>query len=338
MRQIWIPTTGGPNVLELREASDPQAAAGQVRIRVEASGVNFADIMARMGLYPDAPPTPSVVGYEVGGTIDQVGSGVSTFKEGDRVASFTRFGGYSDVVVVSESQAFAAPAKLTTEQAAALPVNYLTAWMMLVNFGGLKAGDQVLVHSAGGGVGLAALQICRAFGAEVIGTASAGKHARLTEMGVKHCIDYNTEDFEVAIKRLTDGRGVDIALDPVGGTSYKKSYRSLAPFGKLAMFGAFAAAPGKSRNLLAAAKAMLSMPLFTPIGLMNHNRGVFGFNAGKLWDQTAALNEAMTHVVELVEQGKLAPVVDKVFPFDQAAAAHAYIQERRNFGKVLLKP
>src|SRR3954467_12024354 len=166
MRQVWIPRHGGPEVLEVREAADPQPAAGEVRIRVAASGVNFADVLARMGLYPDAPPLPAVMGYEVAGTVDRVGAGVTGVQEGDRVGSTTRFGGYSDLVCVPAEQAWRLPAKLSFEQAAAIPVNYLTAWIMLVWLGNVRAGDRVLVHAAAGGVGQAALQICRWKGAE----------------------------------------------------------------------------------------------------------------------------------------------------------------------------
>ena len=155
MRQVWIPKTGGPEVLEVREAPDPEPGPGAVRIRVAAAGINFADLLARMGLYPDAPKLPAVVGYEVAGTVDRVGAGAG-LAEGDRVVALTRFGGYSDAVVVPGFQAIALPAAVGFEKAAALPVNYLTAWLMLVHLGNLRAGDRVLVHAAAGGVGQAA--------------------------------------------------------------------------------------------------------------------------------------------------------------------------------------
>jgi NADPH:quinone reductase-like Zn-dependent oxidoreductase len=238
MRQVWIPAHGEPEVLEVREAPDPDAAVGEVRIRVAAAGINFADILARMGLYPDAPQPPAVVGYEVSGTVDQVGSGVDGLAEGSRVAALTRFGGYSDTVVVPANQVIPIGDGLSLEKAAALPVNYLTAWVMLVWLGNVRRGDRVLVHAVAGGVGQAALQICRHFGAEVLGTASGGKHERLRQLGVTHPIDYRSQDFEEEVERVTGGRGVDIALDAVGGESFKKSYRCLAPLGRLVVFGA----------------------------------------------------------------------------------------------------
>src|SRR5207253_2835792 len=173
-------------------------------IRVRAAGVNFADLMARRGLYPDAPPLPFVPGYEVAGEVD---AGEPALV-GRRVLALTRFGGYSEAVVVPAKRAVEIPAKLSFAEAAAIPVNWITAWHMLVELCNVRRGQRVLVHAAAGGVGTAALQICRRVGAEVIGTASASKHARLREMGLSHAIDYRTQDFEVEVKRITGGRGV----------------------------------------------------------------------------------------------------------------------------------
>ena len=338
MKQVWIPKIGEPEVLELREAPDPEPGAGEVRIRVEASGVNFADILARMGLYPDSPRLPAVVGYEVAGVVDGVGEGVEDCHDGDRVVCMTRFGGYSDVVCVPQAAVRAIPDDLGFEDAASIPVNYLTAWLMLVRLGNVRAGERVLVHACAGGVGLAAVQICRHFGAEVIGTASAGKHERLREMGVSACIDYRTQDFEGEVGILTSGRGVDIALDAVGGASFAKSYRCLASLGRLFVFGASSLAPGTKRSIPAALGGFLRMPSFKPLNLMSQNRGVFGVNVGHLWDRGEEMTAMLGEIVDLFADGTFKPVVDQTFPFADAAAAHRYIQERRNFGKVVLTP
>ena len=173
MRSVWIPRIGPPEVLELREVPDPHAGAGEVRIRVAAAGVNFADVMARMGLYPDAPKLPCVVGYEVAGTIDEVGAGVAGVAVGDQVIAPTRFKGYAELVVVPAAYVVPLPAGMGFEEGAAIPVNYLTAILMLEVLGNVRRGDRVLIHGAAGGVGLAAVQLCRIYGAEIIGTASA---------------------------------------------------------------------------------------------------------------------------------------------------------------------
>ncbi len=338
MRQVWITRKGGPEVLQVQEAPDPEPAAGQVRVRVAASGVNFADVMARMGLYPDAPPIPCVVGYEVAGTVEKLGPGVTGVAEGQRVLAMTRFSGYSDAICVPAPQAIPIPDELTFEKAAAIPVTYLTAWVMLVHLGNVKAGDRVLVHAAAGGVGHAATDICRWRGAEVIGTASAPKHEMLRKHGVAHCIDYTTQDFEAEVKRITDGRGVDIVLDAVGGRSFRKSYRSLAPMGRLFLFGASSMSTGTKRSLFSVVRGLLSMPIFWPIALMNTNRGVIGTNMGHLWNEGARLRGMTEEILALVKAGTFDPIVDKVFPFERAGEAHAYIQARKNFGKVLLTP
>lgn len=338
MKQIVIPRIGGPDVLELREAADPRPGPGEVLVDVEAAGVNFADIVARMGLYPDAPPLPAVVGYEVAGRVASVGDGTRALPEGSRVLAMTRFGGYADKVVVPSLQVAAIPEGLSFAEAAAIPVTYLTAWLCLVELGHVRAGHRVLVHAAAGGVGQAAVQICRAFGAEIIGTASPSKHARLREAGVAHCIDYTSQDFEPAVLELTGGRGVDIVLDSVGGASAKKSYRVLGPMGRLFIFGVSALAPGKRRSIVAALRGVLAMPRFGAIRLMNDNRGVFGVNLGHLWDRAEDLRQMLEAILARVESGELRPVVDRTFTFEEASAAHAYLQDRKNFGKVVLVP
>ena len=338
MKQSWITKIGAPEVLQVREAPDPEPGPGEVRIRVAAAGVNFADVMARMGLYMDAPPVPCVVGYEVAGVIDAIGDGVRGLASGDRVVSLTRFGGYTDVAVVSEIQASKLPDSMSFETAAAIPVQWLTAWLMLVRLGNVQAGERVLVQAAAGGVGQAAVQICKWRGATVLGTASPGKHERLRALGCDHCIDYRSQDFAEEVQKITNGAGVHIALDAVGGKSFKKSYESLAPMGRLFMFGASSIATGPRRSLLSAAKTLTSMPKFKPIPLMNDNRGVFGCNLGHLWDEAEVLRAMMDDIIAHVADGTFTPNVDATFPLTDAAAAHQYIQDRKNFGKVLLIP
>jgi NADPH:quinone reductase-like Zn-dependent oxidoreductase len=338
MRQVWIPKKGVPAVLEVREAPDPKPGPGEVLIRVAAAGINFADIMARMGLYPDAPKLPTVVGYEVSGHVEELGDGVEGLTKGQRVLALTRFGGYSDRICVPQLQVAAIPDDLSMEKAAGIPVNYLTAWLMLIKLGNLEKGERVLIHAAGGGVGQAAVQLSKWRGAEIFGTASAPKHDRLREAGVHHCIDYRNQDFAEEIKRITDGKGVHVVIDAVGGKSFTKSYNSLAPMGRLFCFGMSSVAPGKKLSIIAALRGLFALPKFKPIPLMDANRGVFGCNLGHLWEQTADLRAMLLQIVELTEQGVLDPVIDASFSFDQAADAHSYIQDRKNFGKVVLTP
>lgn len=340
MQQVWISKAGAPEVLEVREAADPEPGEGEVRIAVEAAGINFADIMARMGTYPDLPGIPIVVGYEVAGTIDAVGPGVDERRVGEPVLALCRFGGYSSSICVPEIQAFTRPEGMDAETGAAMPVTYLTAWQLIVAMGGLKASETVLIHSAGGGVGIAGVQIAKHIGATVIGTASPGKHDYLRSIGVDHCIDYRSEDFEARTMEITNGRGVELICDAVGGDSFKKGFRILAPTGRLGMFGMSTTVTGKRKSMASMFRMLRQMPWFqfNPVTLMNQNKAVFGVNMGRMWDQAERIAEWNRDLIALYEQGVVSPRVDKTFTFADAAAAHHYIQDRKNVGKVLLVP
>ena len=338
MQQVWITRTGEPSVLEVREAADPEPGPGEVRIAVEAAGVNFADVMARMGLYPDAPKLPAVVGYEVAGTIDRVGAGVDEARLGEPVLAATRFGGYSSAVVVASAQALRRPEGLDAQTAAAIPVTGLTAWMMLEEMGRVRRGDRILVHAAAGGVGLMVLDLARWRGAEVVGTASASKHAFLLERGFSQLVDYRSEDFEAA---LGGGPGFDLALDPVGGESWGKSFRLLRAGGRLIVYGFSSNSAGRqSRNLFATAKNLLEVPWlqFNPVRLTSENKGVFGVNMGRLWQETERLTSWLERLLGLWKEGVLRPHVHAAVPFSRAPEAHALIHDRANIGKVLLVP
>jgi synaptic vesicle membrane protein VAT-1 len=336
MRQVVIPRYGPPDVFETREFPDPSPGDGEIRIRVRAAGVNFADVLARLGLYPDAPKPPLVVGYEVAGHIDAVGRSVVGVAEGDRVVALTRFGGYADTVVVPADQAFHFPDDLSDAEAAAVPVNYLTASLALYRMAALAPGETVLVHNAGGGVGIAATQLARLRRATVIGTASAFKHDALRTFGVDHAIDYRHANVADEIRALTHGRGVDVILDPIGGRSFMASYRMLAPLGRLIVFGLSAAAPGERRSVWHAFRAWLSTPRFNPLSLINRNRGVFGLHIGHLWGERRQLAPVMEMLISELRAERLKPVVARTFPLERAADAHRFIQSRQNIGKVVL--
>ncbi len=339
MRAIVIPKHGGPEVLEVRELPDPQPKAGEVRVRVRAAGLNFAELMARQGLYPDAPKPPMVVGYEVAGEVDALGEGVTSPPAGARVVAMCRFGGHAELVCVAASQALAMPDGMSFEEAAAIPVNYLTAHHMLFHVGALKPGESVLVHMAAGGVGLAVLQLCRTVeNVTVIGTASASKHEALRAQGCTHAIDYRTQDYAAEVRRLTGGRGVDLVLDALGGADWKKGYRLLRPAGRLIAFGFANLSAGGSRRPLRVARQFLGVPLFNPLSLMNANKSVAGVNMGHLWSAPEIVRPQLDRVLELYRQGFVKPHVDATFRFDQAAGAHRRIESRQNVGKVVLVP
>jgi synaptic vesicle membrane protein VAT-1 len=339
MRAVWITRPGGPEALEVRETADPKPGPGQVRIRVRAAGLNFAEVMAAQGLYPDAPKPPCVVGYEVAGVVDALGGRTEGQAVGSRVLALTHFGGHADVVCVPARQVLAIPDAMSFEEAAAIPVNYLTAYHMLFRVANVRPGERVLVHMAAGGVGTAVLQLCRTVDdLEVFGTASASKHEVLRAEGCAHPIDYRTTDYAAEVRRLTGGEGVDVVLDALGGNDWRKGLKLLRPLGRLVAFGFANLTSGPRRRPAHLASQVIGIPLLTPLQMMNRNQTVSGVNIGHLWGQVAVLREELQAVLALWEQGAIRPHVDRSYPFTDAAAAHRRILQRRNIGKVLLIP
>jgi NADPH:quinone reductase-like Zn-dependent oxidoreductase len=334
---------GGPEVLQVQERPDPPVGPGEARIAVKAAGINFADTMARLGLYPDAPKPPCVMGYEVAGEVESLGEGVSDFTVGDRVMAGTRFGGQAELVAVPADQVLPLPDRLSFEQGAAFPVNYGTAYAALIIMGSLREGDRVLIHAAAGGVGIAATQIARNVGAEIFGTASPSKHDAIRAQGVAHAIDYRSQDFGAETMRITGGEGVDLIIDALGPTSFRKDYRLLRSGGRLVMYGLSEVTKESGRDIPAALKSLAKMPLATipwwkSLALMNENKGVFGLNMLKWWDREGSLDRATEPLMADLEAGRLEPVVAEAFPFERAGEAHEFIAQRRNVGKVVLFP
>jgi NADPH:quinone reductase-like Zn-dependent oxidoreductase len=323
VRAVVITRTGPPEVLEVQERPDPRPGPGRPAIEVRAAGVNFADTMARVGLYPDAPKLPAVVGYEVAGTL---------VESGERVMAGTRFGGYASRVVVAEDDVVPLPDSLSFEQGAAIPVNYSTAWAGLIRYGALQPGERVLIHAAAGGVGIAATQIAKRHGAEVYGTASAAKHDAIRAQGVDHAVDYRRSGWEKGLPRF------DLVMDAIGGSSFRTSYRLLNPGGRLVAFGASSVTSGEKRNLVVAARSALRMPRFNLIRQMSASKSVIGLNMLTLWDHAGTLKPWIDPLRELMEDGTIQPVVAEAVPFDRAPDAHRILAERRNVGKVVLVP
>lgn len=339
MRSVVIPRHGGPEVLEVRESEDPIPKAGEVRVRVRAAGLNFAEMMARKGLYPDAPPPPLVAGYEVAGVVDALGEGVRSFRLGDRVGAMVRFGGHAEAVCVPEHQVFAIPEGKSFEAAAAIPVNYLTAYHMLFDVFRIRSGDRVLVHMAAGGVGTAVLQLCKTVpGVVTFGTASAAKHDYVRAQGCDHPIDYRTQDYVAEVRRLTDGKGVDLVLDALGGPDWRKGYSLLRPAGTVIAFGWANMSAGETRNLFRLASQFVRQPRFDFMQLMDVNRGIAGTNMGHLWHEVELMQASVRAVAELWAAGRIEPHIDAVFPFAEAASAHRRLEEGKNLGKVVLVP
>ncbi len=333
MRAVEIPRYGAPEVLHVIERPDPVAGAGQVLIDVAACGVNFADTLARIGLYADAPKPPMVVGYEVAGTIASVGEGVDASRVGERVMAGTQFGGYASSVAVAADDALPLADWLSFEQGAAIPVNYATAWAGLVRYGSLEAGEKVLIQAAAGGVGIAATQIAKRFGAEVWGTASPSKHDAILRNGVDHAVDYRADGWWKGLPPF------DLILDAIGGRQFRRSYAMLRAGGRLVAFGASSVSQGEKRNYLKIAPEALPMLRgFNLIEQMQSSKAVIGLNMLTLWKDRGTLEPWTAPLSELIDDGTVQPVVSDAVPFDNAPEAHRIIAERRNVGKVVLTP
>ncbi len=333
MRAVVLTSHGDYGVLRVQERPDPRPGPGQVVVDVRAAGVNFADHMARQGLYEDAPEPPCVLGYEVAGVVAEVGEGVTAPAVGDRDMAGTRFGGYAERVAVGASDVVPMPEGMGFAEGAAIPVNYATAWAGLLGFGSLREGERVLIQAAAGGVGIAATQIARRHGAEVWGTASPSKHDRIRELGVQHALDYTRKGWHRDVPPL------DLVMDAIGGDSLRRSYRMLRAGGRLVAFGAASVTGAEKRNLLRAARQAAPMLRgFNLIDQMQSSRAVIGLNLLRLWDDRGTLDPWIAPLQALLEDGTIKPVVAEEVPFDRAGDAHRLLAERRNVGKVVLVP
>ncbi len=335
MRKVVYPKAGGVETIQIVEEEDPVPKKGEVCVRVHRAGINFAELMMRQGLYGSSPDFPVTPGYEASGEVIGLGEGVDSLKEGDRVLAMTGFGGYAEKVCLSSERAIRIPDSVSFDQAAAIPVTYGTSYHMLVHLGRISYGDTVLIHHAAGGVGTAVAQICDALGASlVVGTASTPKKGFVESMGMRF-VDRDGEDFVKVCRDLTDGKGVHHAIDPVGGRHLLRSYKSLRKGGKLYYFGASAAVKGQKRSRLAELKMWWGMPRFDPLKLMTANKAVFGVHMGLLEDE-AIFKGHLEALSTMLLEGKIDPVIDGVWRFENVADAQRHMHDRKNRGKVLL--
>ncbi len=341
MRAMVVRRYGAPEVLESRELPDPSLGAGDVLIRVHAVGINFADLLQRMGIYPGTPKAPFVPGLEVAGVVARVGTGGASAGDeklatGDRVVAFTQFNAYAELAATSAQRVYRLPDGMPFDDAAAIPVNYLTAYHSMFQMGNLQGGDRLLVHGAAGGVGIAAVQLARARGLVVFGTAGPSKQDYLRGIGVDHPIDYTREDFVEVVRRIAPD-GIEMVMDPIGGKSFAKSYSCLGPTGRLVIYGfSTAAGPDGKRSLWRGAKALAQTPRFHPLKLMRHNISVMGVHLGRLEKRGPLMRRELAELFRMYGTGEIKPVIGKKFPLGEAAAAHRYIHNRQNIGKVIL--
>jgi NADPH:quinone reductase-like Zn-dependent oxidoreductase len=337
VRALVITQHGPPEVLKVLERPDPEVGPGEVRIAVKAAGINFSDLLARVGMYSDAPKPPCVIGYEVAGDVESVGDGVESVKPGDRVISGSRFGGQAELVVAREQDIVPLPDDWSYEKGAALPVVYATAYAGMVRYGAVHPGERVLIHAAAGGVGIAATQIGKHLGAELFGTASAAKHDAIRQQGIEHAIDYHSQDPVKEIRRITgEKKPLDLVMDAIGGNSFRKSWSLLRAGGRLVAYGVSEAGGGERREIGKVLKMVATSPVFPILAMMRGSKAVIGLNMLTIWDAKGSLDEFIGPLRELMDQGVIDPVVAEAFPIERAADAHRYMSERKNVGKVVL--
>ena len=337
MRAIEISKFGPPDVLRMVEVPRPVAGEGEVRVRVRALGLNFSDLFARLGYYPSIPTPPFVPGLEFSGIVDEIGIGVKGVRRGMRVIGFTRLKAYADYVSVPSELLTAMPRGMSFEEGAAIGVTYLTAFHGLVTLGQIKKGEKLLLHAAAGGVGTAALQIAKHLGAPIYATVGSDEKIETAKAhGADLVINYSKEDFAAVIRKETEGSGVDLILDSVGGRTMRKGWKLLAPMGRYVLFG-FAAAAG--RNGVSKLKALTesaAVPILYPPSLVSKNVTFSGFNLFFLFDKIAYLHEAMKTILGWYGAGVVSPVIGAVYPFERMREAHGFLQSRRSVGKVVV--
>jgi len=333
VRAVIIPRFGGPEVFRIVEMPPAPVSPDAVRIRVGASGINFSDVQMRLGLYPEAPKLPFVPGFEVAGTVIEVGTNVTSLRRGDRVLGFTVFGGYATEIVVPAAFVRRTPSSMSDAEAAAIPAAFATAWICLMEIARIRRGDHVLVPGAAGGVGSAAVQLAFHAGAEVVGlVGSPEKKELVLSLGAREALTY--EEWQ-----RSRGRLFEVVLEPRGGAHVRESLALLVPGGRVVCYGVSSLVTGLRRSIPRTILGLLQTPLLTPIGLAMSNQGIFGVNLLKYLDTEESrgiVAHALESVLEGFEKGRYRAKVGKIWRLEQTGEAQAFLQSRRGTGKQIL--
>ncbi|HEY6952254.1 MAG TPA: zinc-binding dehydrogenase [Bacteroidota bacterium] len=337
MKAAVVTRFGPPYVLQLQDWPTPVPGEEDVLIKVKAIGLNFADVMARLGVYPAVPDPPFIPGIEFSGIVMSTGKSVHNVKKGDRVWAFSKQGAYAEFVSVPCTMVQPLPKKMDFQQAAAIGVTSLTAYHALVTLAHIRRREKLLLHAAAGGVGIAALQIAKHLGAEIFATVgSAEKMSFASEHGADVVINYREDSFADVIRKETDGNGVDVILDSVAGRVMKEGWKLLAPMGRYVLYG-FAAVTGSKRvNKLRAAKEFLSVPVIFPTTILGRNISLHAFNLYFLSHKTEYFREAWEKIMGWYGKGIIKPVIGNVYPFERIAEAQEFLQSRKSHGKIVV--
>ena len=341
MRKVIVHRPGGTRALVIETGPDPTPTGEEVCVEVRAAGVNFADLVVRMGLYRSAKEYigwPIVPGFEVSGVIHAVGERVTNFSPGDRVIGITRFGGYASRICLPEVQVQRLPERLSFSEGATFPVVFLTAWYALHELSRLRPGRVVLVHSAAGGVGGALVALAKRAGCRVLAVVgSTAKVAAVQALGADVVIDKSREDLWRAVERAAP-EGCHVVLDANGGETLRQSYAHLRPTGRVIVYGFHGLLRrGSDRlNLWRALVGWLQVPRFNPFQMVDQNTGVLAFNLSYLFDELPLFTEAMTELFGALERGEIAPLPVTELPFEEVAEAHRLLHSGETIGKVAL--
>ncbi len=338
-QRMLISRRGGPDVLKLVHEPILEPGPNELRLRVSAAGVAFADVLMREGLYPNMPSYPFAPGYDVVGEVDAIGSDVpSGVTVGQRMAALTVTGGYARYILVPAEDCVRVPQTVDAASAVSLILNYLTAYQMLYRVAAVTPATQILVHGAAGGAGSALVELARLHGCTVFGTASKAKHAALTQLGAIP-IDYRNEDFAARIRELTNGVGVDAVFDPIGGSHWRRSFSILRQTGVLVCYGASATTRNGRRNILNILHFLIGTPRYSPLSLLNTSRGVHGFNV-TLWKKVRPdlYRQDLAALLEMLAKGNITPKIAARLPLKDAAEAHKMLNTASVTGKIVLEP
>ena len=314
---------GGPEVLVIRDVPDPVPGPEEVLVRVHATALNRADLLQRMGMYPNPFPSEAEIpGLEFAGTVESCGPRVTMWRPGDKVMGIVSGGAYAEKLVLPERQAMAVPAGMNLADAAAIPEVFITAWDALVLQGGLTSGRWAMVHAGASGVGTAAIQICKAIGARVIVTCSAGKVQACSDLGADVAVDYGSRDFVEAAREATGGAGVDVVLDVVGGDYVERNVAALAVKGRIIQVGVMAGKP---------------VP-FNVGALLGKRATITGtvLRARPLEEKIAVSRRFASEMLPLFGNGTLRPVVDSTYPLESIGDAHVHMASNANVGKIVV--
>ena len=337
MRAAVITRFGPPEVLQFQDFRVPSIGEGDVLVRTRAIGLNFADVFARLGYYPGIPKPPFVPGIEFAGVVDSIGTSVRGIKKGDRVFGFTKQNAYAEYVSVPREFILRMPRTMSFEDAAAFGVTSLTAYHGLVTLAHLKKGERLLIHAAAGGVGTAALQIARHLGAIVYATVGSEAKMKIAEeLGADVVINYLEDDFAASIRSETNGAGLDVIFDSVGGKIMRMGWKLLAPMGRYVLYGFAAIATEHGVNKFKALQESISVPLIYPPSMVTKNVSLMGFNLYFLSQKTSYLRRAREQLLRWYEKGILRPIVGSVFSFDKIVEAQRFLQSRKSVGKVVV--